>query len=114
MAEQKKGRLNKRRITAGLRGLDIGELEKKLAEEQENLMRDRFRHATAALEDTALLKTTRRQIARIETVINEKKMAAEKRLAAAGNANPEVTMEKKDGLDTSTKEKEELKEGAIA
>lgn len=72
MAE-KKGKLNARKITAGLRALDAAELEKRLAEEREKLMRDRFAHAAATLENTASLKTTRRQIARLETVINEKK-----------------------------------------
>lgn len=115
MAEsKKKGKLNARKITAGLRAMDIASLEKKLVEEQEKLMQDRFRHATAALEDTALLKTTRRQIARIETVINEKKMAEEKKLKAAGVENPRNVLEKQANLDTSTKEKEELKEGAPA
>lgn len=76
MADAKKGKLNARRITASLRGLEVAELEKRLAEEKETLMRDRFRHATAALENTASLKNTARQIARIETIINEKKRGA--------------------------------------
>lgn len=76
MADTKKGKLNARRITASLRAKSVEELRKDLAEAQESLMQDRFRHATASLEDTALLKTTRRQIARIETVLNEKKQAA--------------------------------------
>lgn len=73
MAE--KGKLNARKLTAELRNLDIAELQKKLGEEKEKLMRDRFRHATANLEDTASLKTTRRQIARIETVLKQKQGA---------------------------------------
>lgn len=73
---KKKGKLNAKKITGDLRKLDVAELEKKLSEEQENLMRDRFRHATANLEDTASLRTTRRQIARIETVLNEKRQGA--------------------------------------
>lgn len=76
MADAKKGAANSRKMTAELRALSPEELEKKLAEQREQLMRDRFRHATAALEDTALLKKTRRQIARIETVLNEKKRGA--------------------------------------
>lgn len=78
MADASKGKLNKRRITASLRELDVAELRKKLSEEQEKLMRDRFSHATASLTDTASLKTTRRQIARIETVIQEKTQGARK------------------------------------
>ncbi len=76
MAEAKKGKLNARRITAALRAKSVEELKKELSETQEKLQQDRFRHATASLEDTALLKTTRRQIARIETVLNEKLQAA--------------------------------------
>lgn len=76
MADAKKGKQNAKRLTAALRALSIEDLQKKLVEEQANLMQDRFRHATASLEDTALLKTTRRQIARIETVLNEKKKGA--------------------------------------
>lgn len=73
MAERKKGAANSRKLTAELRALGVDELQKKLAESQEQLMRDRFNHAAASLENTALLKKTRRQIARIETVLNEKK-----------------------------------------
>lgn len=79
MAEaRKKGLQNAKRITQELRGLAANELETKLGELREQLMRDRFRHATAALENTALLKTTRRQIARIETVLKEKGVAVER------------------------------------
>lgn len=72
MADAKKGKANARRLTAALRSQSVEELKKKLAEKQEQLMRDRFRHATASLEDTALLKTTRREIARIQTVLQQK------------------------------------------
>lgn len=72
----KKGRLNKKRITAALRAKDVAELRKELAEEREKLMRDRFRHATAQLQDTASLRATRRQIARLETVLKEKQSEA--------------------------------------
>lgn len=68
----KKSKENQRILSADLRKLDINELKKKLAEEKEKLMRLRFDHAAATLENTSLLKITRRQIARIETVITEK------------------------------------------
>ncbi len=76
MADGKKGALNAKKMTADLRGLSVDELEKKLADEREQLMRNRFAHATAALENTSLLKKGRRQIARIETVLTEKKRGA--------------------------------------
>lgn len=57
-----------------LRSMNLEELRKSLFTEQEELMRARFKHASATLEDTAELKTRRRQIARIETIIHEKEL----------------------------------------
>lgn len=119
MADAKKGKLNARKITASLRGLDLSELEKRLAEEQEKLMQDRFRHATANLENTASLKTTRRQIARLETVITEKKIAATRTaIAEDGKRTGIEQVEKSDKLDPTRSETAkidaELKEGAQA
>lgn len=57
---------------AELRALSVEELVKNLSEKQEELMRARFKHASATLEDTAELKTMRRQIGRIETILHEK------------------------------------------
>lgn len=78
MADRKKGRYNTRQESSELRKLDIEALQSKLAEERNNLMRARFEHATAQLENTASLKTTRQKIARIETIINEKSPKAKK------------------------------------
>lgn len=119
MADSKKGKLNAKKITAALRNLDLPELEKKLAEEQEKLMQDRFRHATANLADTASLKTTRRQIARLETVITERKIAATRAaMAEAGKRAGIEQVEKNTGLDPTRSETAkigaELKEGAQA
>lgn len=55
-----------------LRNKTLEELRKSLSTSQEELMRARFAHASATLENTAELKAMRRQIARIETVIQEK------------------------------------------
>lgn len=55
-----------------LRAQGVDELRANLAARQEDLMRARFSHASAALENTAELKTLRRQIARIETILQEK------------------------------------------
>lgn len=57
---------------ADLRKLSVEELRSKLAEEREALMTARFKHATAQLEKTSELKATRRLVARISTVLNEK------------------------------------------
>lgn len=72
MALSKKTDKKTRVDAAELRKLDVPELQKMLAEQQENLMHARFQHATAALTDTSELKTLRHQIARIETIITEK------------------------------------------
>jgi large subunit ribosomal protein L29 len=55
-----------------LRGLSDEELAKKLAEFREELFNLRFQDATGALENTARLKQTKREIARILTVQNER------------------------------------------
>lgn len=55
-----------------LRKKSMDELVQTLMKEQDELMRARFQHATATLSDTALLKMKRRQIARIQTIMNEK------------------------------------------
>ncbi len=56
--------------------MSVEELSKKLSEESEELMRARLKHAAAALEKTSEIKEMRRQIARISTVLNEKKVKA--------------------------------------
>lgn len=64
---------DKKMSAVQLRELNEAELKKMLFQESEQLMLARFKHATAALENTAELKILRRQIARISTVLNEKK-----------------------------------------
>lgn len=66
----------RRQDVAELRSLDLATLREKLAAEREALMRARFQHATATLENTSELKWLRRQIARIATVITEKEESA--------------------------------------
>lgn len=76
MALGRKKEKNPRVETADLRKLSVDELQKMLKDEREKLMRERFEHASAALENTSLLKKSRQQIARVLTVINEKKHEA--------------------------------------
>ena len=57
---------------AELRDMSVEELRAKLAEQREELMTPRFKHATAQLEKTSELKAMRRQVARISTVLTEK------------------------------------------
>ncbi|MDR0466764.1 MAG: 50S ribosomal protein L29 [Deltaproteobacteria bacterium] len=55
-----------------LRALGRDELTVKLAEERKALLTMRFQHATAQLEQTSSLKSARRGIARLETILKEK------------------------------------------
>lgn len=59
---------------AELRGLDAEALETKLREAKEELFNLRFQNATGQLDNTARLKTVRRDIARIYTVLSEREL----------------------------------------
>ncbi len=82
MASQKN---SEHKMTAQkLREFNVTELSQKLFEKSDELMRARFKHATATLENTSELKKLRRQIARISTVLNEKQGKAKN--AGSGQA----------------------------
>jgi large subunit ribosomal protein L29 len=55
-----------------LRDLTDEELEQKMAETRRELFNLRFQSATGALENSARLRTAKREIARILTVKNER------------------------------------------
>ncbi len=55
-----------------LRDLSDAELDEKLVEARQELFNLRFQDATGALENTSRLKLTKREIARILTVRNER------------------------------------------
>ncbi|BFR48876.1 50S ribosomal protein L29 [Nitratidesulfovibrio sp. HK-II] len=57
---------------AELRKLSAEQLKDKLAESRKELFDLRFRHATAQLEKTSNLPATKREIARILTILKEK------------------------------------------
>ena len=59
---------------AELRALDAEALEIKLREAKEELFNLRFQNATCQLDNSARLKTVRREIARIYTVIREREL----------------------------------------
>ncbi len=59
---------------AELRALDAEALETKLREAKEELFNLRFQNATGQLDNSARLKTVRREIARIYTVIREREL----------------------------------------
>ena len=54
-----------------LRELSYGELQRRLEDAQEELMNLRFQQATGELTDTSRLRITRRQIARLLTLLGE-------------------------------------------
>ncbi len=66
-----------------LRQLSLVELKKRLADERESLANLRFQLATSQLESPIQVRTTRRDIAKLETVIREKEREAAREAAAA-------------------------------
>jgi large subunit ribosomal protein L29 len=62
-----------------LRDLTDEELEQRLAETRQELFNLRFQSATGALENSARVKVTKREIARILTVRNEREYSLERR-----------------------------------
>ena len=59
-----------------LRDASIDELHKQLRDAQEELMNLRFRQATGELTDYTRLRQTRRQIARLMTIVDEREKEA--------------------------------------
>jgi len=57
--------------TAELRSLKPGEIQAKLADAQEELMKFRFQQVSGQLTDTSRLRILRREIARMETILRE-------------------------------------------
>jgi large subunit ribosomal protein L29 len=66
--------------TSDLRDLKSGEIETKLTDAREELMKLRFQQVTGQLTDTSHLRILRRDIARMQTILREQ--ASEQ--AAAG------------------------------
>lgn len=58
---------------AEIRNLDVEELEQRVADTRRELFNLRFQNATGQLENTGQLKEVRRNIARLLTVLNQKK-----------------------------------------
>ena len=68
-----------------LRELSDEELVRRLADSRENLFNLRFQNATGQLDNTARLRTVRKDIARIYTVIRERELG----IRTAPGANTE-------------------------
>ncbi len=64
------------RSIAELRELDHGALLERLAETKQEAFNLRFQNATGQLENSSRLRQVRREIARINTVLREREIAA--------------------------------------
>jgi len=60
-----------------IRALAANEIVVKTAEMREELMKLRFQQVAGQLTDTSRLRILRRQIARMETILNQKNQSAE-------------------------------------
>jgi large subunit ribosomal protein L29 len=61
--------------TSDLRNLKSGEIESKLSDAREELMKLRFQAVTGQLTDSSRLRILRREIARMQTILREQKTA---------------------------------------
>jgi large subunit ribosomal protein L29 len=66
-----------------IKQLSVDELKKRLSDEEDNLANLRFQLATSQLESPIQVRTTRRDIAKLETVIREKERETAREAAAA-------------------------------
>ena len=71
---------------AELREADEGELETRLAEAKQELFNLRFQIVTGQLDNSARIRTVRRDIARILTVLREKEIEAAEAAESGENA----------------------------
>ena len=62
--------------TKELRELTVDELNTKLKELSEELFNLRFRHAIGQLENPASLKTCKKDIAKVKTILRERELGA--------------------------------------
>lgn len=60
--------------TKEIRELDTKELEEKLEQTQEALVRMKLNHQVSPLENPSQIKSTRRDIARMKTILREREL----------------------------------------
>lgn len=68
--------------TNELRELDVTALLERLAETKQEAFNLRFRHATGQLDNTTRLRDLRREVARLNTLLREREIAAAERDAS--------------------------------
>jgi large subunit ribosomal protein L29 len=78
---------------AELRELDDDELANRLAEARQELFNLRFQHATGQLDNSARLREMRRDIARMNTLLRDREIAAIEERAAAAEASRQAAIE---------------------
>ncbi len=78
-----------------LKDLSVEELKKRLMDEEENLANLRFQLATSQLESPIKVRTVRRDIARLKTVLRQK--GAGQHQATGGTTAPENSPENTKG-----------------
>ena len=61
--------------SADIRDMSTDEIRDRIAQAQEELFRLRFRGATQQLENPALIKNLRRDVARMRTILRERETA---------------------------------------
>ena len=71
----------KGKTTTTASDLDTATVVERLAEEKDRLFKLRVQHATGTLENTAALRTTKREIARYETELRAREIEAAEALA---------------------------------
>jgi large subunit ribosomal protein L29 len=64
---------------AEIRDLSDAEIQERIGQIQEELFRLRFRAATQELENPALLRQLRRDLARFKTILHQRELAGETR-----------------------------------
>ncbi len=73
-----------------IKQLSVDELKKRLSDEEDNLANLRFQLATSQLESPIKVRTVRRDIARIKTLLREREMVAAP-AAAPAPSTPQAT-----------------------
>ena len=58
-----------------IRNLKLGEIETKLADAREEMMKLRFQQVTGQLSDSSRLRSLRREVARMQTILREQSTA---------------------------------------
>ena len=61
-----------------IRKMTVAEIENMVSDARHELMNLRFQTITGQLTDTSVIRSTRRDIARMETILREKKMSEER------------------------------------